>query len=75
MKKCKAKREVVLKRVQEGPNATVGRDTTNRSGEWRVVEGAAKGRYYAKLLKRTFTQGDVKVVCGAARSRTVQARV
>lgn len=72
VRKCKPKREVILKRVQEGPNATVGRDTTNSSGEWRTVEPGAKGRYYAKLLKRVFMQGDLKIVCRGARSETIR---
>lgn len=69
--KCKPKRTVVLKRIQEGLDPVVGRDTTNRAGEWRVDEPAARGRYYAKVFKRVFTTNDVKNVCQPARSKTV----
>lgn len=73
VRKCKRSRQVTLMHVQEGPDLAVGRDTSNRSGAWRIPDPSAKGRYYAKLRKRTFTQGDVTVICGAARSRTVRA--
>ena len=51
---------------------TVGRDTTNRSGGWRIVDAGAKGRYYAKLLKRIYTEGDAQITCKGARSGLVQ---
>ncbi len=72
--KCERLREVVLRRVREGRDPIVGRDNTNREGKWRVRLPGANGRFYAKVLKRAFQQGETRVVCQAGRSRTITAR-
>ena len=67
--KCEPRREVVVRKIRRGPDAVIGRDTTNSRGGWKVAERNAKpGRYYAKVLKRVFTQSDVQITCKGARS-------
>jgi hypothetical protein len=71
-KKCKPQREVVVRKVRKGPDPVVGRDTTNRRGKWSATVEDAKGRYFAKVAKRVFTQGSTRVECGGARSKTIR---
>ncbi len=71
--RCERRRDVVLKRVREGRDPIVGRDVTNRRGRWSVRVPGADGRFYAKVLKRTFVDNETRVICQADRSRTVRA--
>ena len=71
--KCEPKREVVLRKLRKGADPVVGRDTTTAKGAWSVAVPNAKGRYYAKVLKRVFTQNDAQITCRGDRSRTVRA--
>lgn len=66
--KCRGDRQVVLRRIRKGPDQVVGRDTTSPRGRWKIVEADADGRYYARVLKRSFTQGDTQVICRGDRS-------
>ena len=68
--KCKDQRQVVVRRIRKGPDALVGRDTTGADGKWQVREPSANGRYYAKVLRRTFTSSGTQVVCQGDRSAT-----
>jgi hypothetical protein len=70
--KCEPRREVVVRKVRKGTDRIVGRDTTNSKGKWRTEVADAKGRYYAKVAKRIFTQGSTRVECGAAKSKTIR---
>lgn len=46
---CRSGRDVTLKRVERGPNPTVGFDTTNAAGEWDITEPNADGKYRASV--------------------------
>ena len=70
--KCKPQREVVVRKVRNGLDRIVGRDTTNSRGKWRTEVADASGRYYAKVAKRIFTQGSTRVECGGAKSKTIR---
>lgn len=70
--KCKPKREVVVRKVRKGRDRIVGRDTTNKKGKWSDEVADAKGRYYAKVAKRVFTQGSTRVECGGAKSKKIR---
>jgi hypothetical protein len=70
--KCKGDREVVLRRIRKGPDTVIGRDTTGADGKWKVREPNADGRYYAKVLKRAFSQGGTDVICLGDRSKTLR---
>ena len=69
--KCKPQRQVVVRKLKSGPDPVVGRDTTNARGKYSFSFGDAKGKYYAKVAKRIFTQGSTRVECGADRSKTI----
>ena len=70
--KCKPSRQVVVRKVRKGADPVVGRDTTNNKGKWSARVDDAKGRYYAKVAKRIFTQGSTRVECGGAKSKTIK---
>lgn len=71
--KCKPGRKVIVRKVRKGPDLLVGRDTTNRRGRWSVREpDAARGRYYAKVLKRVYTLTDTVITCRGDRSKTIR---
>ena len=73
---CERGRRVLLKRVKRGPDQTVGRTTTNRSGRWSIDKNRVRrGRYYAQTPARTVDPPGpgAKYDCGAARSRTIRA--
>lgn len=70
--KCESKRNVVVRRVKKGPDPLVGKDTTDSKGKYSVAEPNAKGKFYAKVLKRVFTQGDTTITCGGAKSKVLK---
>lgn len=71
--KCKPGRKVIVRKIRRGPDLLVGRDTTNRRGRWSVGEpDAARGRYYAKVLKRVYTLTDTAITCRGDRSKTIR---
>ena len=70
---CKVGRTVVLKKVVPGPNRTVGQDTTNRNGNWRIVKRRARGRFYAVVRGQTKQSASgATVVCLKDRSVTIR---
>ncbi len=74
-RECKQGRTVLLKKVVPGPNRTVGQDTTNRRGNWRIVKRRARGRFYAVVRGETKTaDGGATLVCGRDRSVTIRIR-
>lgn len=71
--KCERQRQVLVKKVRRGPDRLIGKDQTSTSGQWVVPhQDTRRGRYYAKVLKRVFTQGDTQVTCRGDRSDTVR---
>ena len=74
-KKCQQGRTVVLKKVVPGPNRTVGKDTSNREGSWGIRKRRARGRFYAVVTRKVFTnaQGDT-IVCLRDKSVTINTR-
>jgi hypothetical protein len=53
--KCTTGRLVELHKKGGG---VVGRDTTNKKGNWKVGERNANGTYFAEVLKKVFTRGN-----------------
>jgi hypothetical protein len=70
--KCETQRKIVLRKVRKGPDRIVGRDTTNAKGKWAISVDKAHGKYYAKALKRIFTEDDHEVTCKGATSDRVR---
>lgn len=68
--RCKDERDVVLRRIRRGPDTVIGRDTTGPDGKWKVREPNANGRFYAKVLRRAFADGQTEVICKGDRSPT-----
>lgn len=72
--RCRRGRQVVVKEVRRGRDATEGRDRTNRRGRWRERHNRfGAGRYYARVTRKTFTNqfGDT-IVCRPDRSRRIR---
>jgi hypothetical protein len=71
--KCRSGRTVQVYKRKAGPDAKLGKDTTNTRGKWLKRAGRnANGRFYAKVLKKTFQKPNgQKVVCLRDRSPTV----
>jgi hypothetical protein len=61
-----------VRKVRKGPDKLVGKATTNAKGKWSVPEADPHGRFYAKVLKRIFMQGDNEVTCGGAKSKVLK---
>ncbi len=68
---CKRDRTVIVKKVVSGPDRVVGRDSTNRLGNWNVPERRARGRYYAVVRAVEKQVQGAPVICGADRSVTI----
>lgn len=74
-KACQTGRTVILKKVTPGPNRTVGRDGTNRFGNWRISNARARGRFYAVVLRQDATsRRGAEFDCLRDRSVTVSLR-
>lgn len=72
-RKCERQRKVLVKKVRKGPDMVVGRDRTSKTGRWfEPSENTPRGRYYAKVLKRVFTQNETQVTCRGDRSDVVR---
>lgn len=69
---CERNRKVVVKKKRDGRDRTVGRDTTNRAGKFRIRERNAKGRYYAKLSRRARGRYGHSHICKGDTSRTIR---
>jgi hypothetical protein len=68
-RKCEKRRRVIVKKV--GKKRTVGKDRTNRFGNWRAEHGPnlKDGNYKAKVRKKTFTnKKGRRIICRADRS-------
>lgn len=74
-KRCQRGRLVRVKKIVPGPNRTIGRDRTNKFGNWRVDKRRVNGRYYAVVTKKKFTlpSGDI-LVCQRDRSVIIKLK-
>jgi hypothetical protein len=70
--KCEPKRKVIVRKVRKGPDTLIGKDTTDNKGKWSVAFEDPHGKYYAKVLKRVFTQLDTEVTCNGAKSKVLR---
>jgi hypothetical protein len=70
--KCERERKVVLRKVRKGPNPIVGRKTTDRTGRWAIDRENARGRFYATVLRRVYTEGGTRHICRTAISKTIR---
>jgi len=71
-KGCSRFRKVVLKKVKPGPNRTVGRDTSNRAGNWSVRKRRAHGNYYAVAKRKRYTNRFGRlIICLRDKSPTI----
>jgi 5-hydroxyisourate hydrolase-like protein (transthyretin family) len=69
---CVKSRKVELIRKHNGNQSTLGKDTTNDSGKFKIVlsSGQAKnGTYYAKVKTKDF---DTNKTCEHAQSATIK---
>ena len=73
--RCVSRRNVTLRKVRRGPDAGVGRTSTDDQGNWTIRKARARGRFYVKVARSSFTDLDgVQITCAAARSRTIRVR-
>lgn len=74
-KRCQRARQVTVKKIVPGPNRVIGRDQTNRFGNWRVDKKRVNGRYYATVSKKriNLASGDV-LVCQRDRSVIIKLK-
>jgi hypothetical protein len=64
--KCEKRRRVTLKYVGEYGPVTIGRDTTDRKGNWKVDKRLdERGLYYARVAKKATTIDGEDVTCKA----------
>jgi protocatechuate 3,4-dioxygenase beta subunit len=72
---CTEGRRVVLKKKRPGKDRVVGRDSSNRRGNWKIVKRRARGRYFAVVRARTSSVGSgATVVCNRDVSVTITIR-
>jgi hypothetical protein len=69
--KCIGGRTVKVKKRVDGPDKTIGKDTTNSQGKYSVPAKNPHGRYYAKDLRSEETTYGHSHICEAARSDTI----
>jgi hypothetical protein len=69
--KCIAGRTVKVKKRVDGPDKTIGKDTTGSQGKYSVPANNPHGRYYAKVLRSESTSYGHSHICEAARSDTI----
>ena len=70
---CKRARDVTIKKVKKGNDATVGKGATNARGVYKIPERNANGKFYALVAKSTTENDDgASVTCQAAKSRTIR---
>ena len=71
-RECVVGRTIILKKKRPGKDRIVGRDTSNRRGNWEIVKRRARGRYYAVVRGSSqTTAGGATVICGRDRSVTI----
>jgi hypothetical protein len=75
-KRCQTFREVTVKKVRRGrPNRVIGRDNSNRAGNWQLRRRARRGRFYAVVLRKVFTAGNGDtIICMRDKSPTIRRR-
>ncbi|MDP9067853.1 MAG: Ig-like domain-containing protein [Actinomycetota bacterium] len=74
-KACQTGRTIILKKVTPGPNRVIGRDASNRFGNWRINKARARGRFYAVVLrKQTTGRRGAELNCLRDRSVTIKLR-
>lgn len=73
---CERGRTVKLFKKRAGADRRLGKDETNRRGKWRIGDFPnPRGRYYAKVVKKTFTSpAGTTVLCTAAVSDVLRMR-
>jgi hypothetical protein len=69
---CRRARDVTVKKVKKGNDATVGRTTTNARGVYTVPAPRARGRFYARVAKATVESGEQTTTCKSARSEVIE---
>ncbi len=69
---CSSYRGVLLKKVRDGADATVGRALTSRSGDWSIRKGDPHGRFYARILRAVKETPDGYVICEGDRTPTIR---
>jgi hypothetical protein len=57
---CERHRRIKVIRVVEGRSPLIGKDHTNRRGRYKVHEGHANGRFYAKSKAKVSAGGKCK---------------
>ncbi len=73
--RCRRGRAVKLKKKKSGRDRTVGTDRTNRRGRWNRRVRRARGRYYAVVKPKRFTESDGDIViCRRGESETIRVR-
>lgn len=72
--RCQAHRMVRVKRVRPGPDRLIGRDRTDRRGNWEVPHTNARGRFYATARRAERYDGKQAIACPANRSVTIIIR-
>lgn len=70
--KCEKNRKVKIKKMRPGRDRVVGRDRTNDRGKFRVRERNAKGRYYAKVSRRSRGRYGHTHICKKDASRPIR---
>jgi hypothetical protein len=60
---------VKLKKQKPGKDRTVGRDRTNRSGNWKIRKRRARGRFFAVAARKVFTNRQgTRIICAKDKS-------
>jgi hypothetical protein len=70
---CRAQRDVRLKKIRSGKDASIGADTSGDSGKWSVKIGPhTKGAFYAVVAQEVIPAGaGPEVICSRFRTKTI----
>jgi len=68
---CEFNRYVKLLMVRSGPDELLGKDRTNRRGQWTVRHPIEPGRFYAKVVRRKERTAGTIFVCRRDRSTVI----
>jgi hypothetical protein len=73
--RCERFRVVKVKKVRRNGDLTVGSDSTNQQGKWLVPYPDARGKYYARAPKMTYTDSEGRErSCARLGSPTIRVR-
>jgi hypothetical protein len=72
--RCEPGRRVKVKKVRPGRNLVIGRDRTNRRGNWVVPRRRPHGRFYAVAMPEFRFSDSEGVDCARQRSVTIRVR-